>query len=232
MTEASQEAAPTSEPKYRAIRALYDTDHVTVYQAYNDAIASAAVEHQKLSASASFRYTRMTWIKPSWCWMMYRCGYAEKDKGQERVLAITMRRTDLEELLRGAVVSEHTQKHTGKQGEKGEQEMKRSWRRGESVVVQWDPERGPRLERLGYRSIQIGIPPTLSQRWVEEMIVRIEDVTERAKDMKSVLDQDEKRKIGVAQLVESGLMPQEREMDVPGDVRKQLHMDQTDEGQI
>ncbi len=29
----------------------------------------------------------MTWIKPSFLWMMYRCGWAAKP-GQERVLAV------------------------------------------------------------------------------------------------------------------------------------------------
>ncbi len=55
---------------YRQIRALHDEDTITVYQAYSDEIGKAAVQHQKLSASPAFRYQRMTWIKPSWCWMM------------------------------------------------------------------------------------------------------------------------------------------------------------------
>jgi Domain of unknown function (DUF4291) len=52
------------------IRALWDEDTITVYQAFNAAIAEAAVTHQKLSASPEFRKGRFTWIKPSWCWMM------------------------------------------------------------------------------------------------------------------------------------------------------------------
>jgi hypothetical protein len=48
------------------------------------------------------------------------------------------------------------------------------------VRVQWDPERGPKLEVLPYRSIQIGIGEALSQKWVEEWIESIEDVTEKA----------------------------------------------------
>jgi hypothetical protein len=52
------------------IRAVYDEETITVYQAYNAAIADAAVKHQKLNASPLFKSGRMTWIKPSWCWMM------------------------------------------------------------------------------------------------------------------------------------------------------------------
>ena len=56
---------------FRQIRALYDEDCVTVYQAYSSSIAVPAVEHQRLNASPDFSGTRMTWMKPSWCWMMW-----------------------------------------------------------------------------------------------------------------------------------------------------------------
>ncbi len=75
------------------IRADYDEETITVYQAYNRTIASAAVAEQKLNASPGFRTTRMTWIKPSWAWMLYRAGYSYKDPGQERILALKMKRT-------------------------------------------------------------------------------------------------------------------------------------------
>ncbi|KAJ4409433.1 hypothetical protein N0V85_004102 [Neurospora sp. IMI 360204] len=83
-------------PPTRQIRALQDQDgaRITVYQAYPSTIATAAVAHQRLDASPDFRTTRMTWIKPSWAWMLYRSGYSYKDPGQERILAIKMKRED------------------------------------------------------------------------------------------------------------------------------------------
>lgn len=63
--------------EYRAIRAKFDNNCITVYQAYNKEIAEAAVVKQKLSVPA-YRPDRGTWFKPSWCWMMYRCGYSYK----------------------------------------------------------------------------------------------------------------------------------------------------------
>lgn len=36
--------------------------------------------------------TRMTWIKPSFLWMMYRSGGAQKDPGQKRIFAMDIRR--------------------------------------------------------------------------------------------------------------------------------------------
>ena len=86
-------------PKQRQIRANFDEETITVYQAYNSEIASSAVQHQKLSASPQFKLGRMTWIKPSWCWMMYRAGYSYKDRNQERILALKMKHDHFIELL-------------------------------------------------------------------------------------------------------------------------------------
>jgi len=60
-----------SKVPYRQIRALYDDQTITVYQAYSASIAIPAVKEQKLNASPDFLIGRMTWIKPSWSWMMY-----------------------------------------------------------------------------------------------------------------------------------------------------------------
>lgn len=189
---------------YRAIRASFDEDCITVYQAYNASIASAAVQHQKLSASPLFKPSRMTWIKPSWCWMMYRSGYSEKDRNQERILAICMKHEHFTELLSNAGLagSPHT--------------------KGESVVVQWDPERGPRLEKLDYRSIQIGIPGLIRDQWINEWIEEITDVTEQAKSMKRMLDEDPT--VDAEQLMECGLMPSERTYSVSDAIVQRLQM--------
>ncbi len=68
----------------RQIRACYTADIITVYQAYSPQIAAAAVVAGRFVAP--FKRDRMTWIKPSFLWMMYRCGWATKP-GQEHVLA-------------------------------------------------------------------------------------------------------------------------------------------------
>lgn len=89
------------------ILAQYDSRYIVVYQAFCPEIAQYAVEHQKLVAGIcftcdyiiilsfydcrfggpQFSYSRMSWIKTNFLWMMYRSGWATK-KGQERVLAI------------------------------------------------------------------------------------------------------------------------------------------------
>ncbi|EON65061.1 hypothetical protein W97_04296 [Coniosporium apollinis CBS 100218] len=227
--------SPTTTPPARQIRALYDDDTITVYQAYSSAIAEAAVASQRLDASADFATgMRMTWIKPSWCWMLYRSGYSYKDARQERILALKMRHADFLELLRGAHVNEgdrlpgsckeRWEKHGGGAEEK-EARRKERLAGSRKVVVQWDPERSPRIGKLAHRSIQIGISPALVGKWVGEMIVGIEDVTERARELKRVLDEDERKKVGVEKLVDRGLVPLERVYEVPEDARRVLGMD-------
>ena len=55
-------------------------DNIIVYQAFNPAIANYAVKHQKFGGSA-YSFTRMSWIKPNFLWMMYRAGLPIPSKG-------------------------------------------------------------------------------------------------------------------------------------------------------
>ncbi|KAI0436178.1 ATP-dependent RNA helicase DHX8 [Xylaria telfairii] len=204
--------------KQRQIRAYYDEETITVYQAYSSEIASAAVQKQRLCASPHFRLTRMTWIKPSWCWMMYRAGYSYKDKNQGRILALRMKHEHFIALLKKATLTTEP----GKEVTPGDNASSNAPTRERSTVVkvQWDPERTPRLERLAYRSIQIGIPGNLAATWVDEWIVGIEDVTEKAR----ALEQELRENSGVTdeELLLKGLVPQEREFTVPLEVQQAI----------
>ena len=240
-TAAPMSAETQTKTPYRQIRALYDDETITVYQAYNAEIASAAVAAQKLHASRLFRPTRMTWIKPSWTWMLYRAGYSYKDPGQERILALRMRHADFVGLLERAVLT-HTSANVGgrsdtegetegtdgseeKAGKAGKRHGRNPEKKGPQVKVQWDPERSVRIGRLDYRSIQIGIPAAISPEWTEKWIVSIGDVTDRARELKRVLD--ERKNVTVAELVEMGLVPVERPFEVSEDLQKSLRMDVT-----
>lgn len=46
----------------------------------------------------NFSFSRMSWIKTNFLWMMYRCGWASKH-GQERVLAVRILRKGFDEIL-------------------------------------------------------------------------------------------------------------------------------------
>ncbi|RWA12946.1 hypothetical protein EKO27_g2170 [Xylaria grammica] len=204
--------------KQRQIRAYYDEETITVYQAYNSEIALAAVQNQKLHASPQFRLTRMTWIKPSWCWMMYRAGYSYKDKNQERILALKMKREHFIALLGKATLTTEPGKAATPDDTASFDRITRE--KPSAVKVQWDPERTPRLEKLSYRSIQIGIPSLLAVTWVEEWITGIEDVTEKARELEQELRENE----GVTdeELLRKGLVPPEREFPVPLEVQRAI----------
>lgn len=49
----------------------------------------------------------MTWIKPSFLWMMYRCGWGAKE-GQETVLSVEISREGFDWALRYACLSSYT----------------------------------------------------------------------------------------------------------------------------
>lgn len=198
----------TSPCPYRQIRADYNDETITVYQAYSQDIADAAVREQRLNASPKFKLGRMTWIKPSWSWMMYRAGYSYKDPGQARILALKMKHKDFLALLEHGTLSTH---------KPGQQNSPPG-----SVRIQWDPERTPSLNVLPYRSIQIGIGADLCQTWVRKWIVSIEDVTETAQKLKQTLDNNPD--ISTESLIERGLVPTERPYPVAEDLMKQLEM--------
>ncbi|WP_100445184.1 DUF4291 domain-containing protein [Glycomyces xiaoerkulensis] len=153
----------------RQIRARFDAETITVYQAYDPAIAEPALAAQTFTSP--FKRGRMTWIKPSFLWMMYRCGWATKP-GQTRVLAVDLTRTGFEWALAHSCPSRPAD------GEDPE-----AWRTrlaAAPVRIQWDPERDLRSARLEHRSIQIGLSGAAVDRYVDQWITAITDVTDLA----------------------------------------------------
>jgi hypothetical protein len=166
------EMSSGGETPFRQIRAVYDDEVIRVYQAYSNAIANAALQKGTF-VSPPFKLDRMTWIKPSFLWMMYRCGWGYKDPNQERVLAIDISRPGFEWALEHSCLSHHSSKHA--EGSDWEEH-----KRSSPVRVQWDPERDIQLRPLAYRSIQIGLGKEAVSLYVNEWIKKIFDVTDLA----------------------------------------------------
>ncbi|MFJ3878618.1 DUF4291 domain-containing protein [Streptomyces sp. NPDC090077] len=140
------------------VRADYDARTIVVYQAYAPAIADAALRAGRFVAPFSFG--RMTWIKPSFPWLMHRSNWARK-AGQERVLAVRMTRDGWEEALSRAVLTTADPDAVARA----------------DVHVQWDPERSPRGAALNHYSIQVGIGRGLIRTFTDEWITGITDLT-------------------------------------------------------
>jgi hypothetical protein len=86
----------------RHILAHFDDKTIIVYQAYRPEIGKFAAE--KGYFGGEFSYSRMSWIKPSFLWMMYRSQWGQAD-GQEVDLAVRLRRMFFDSLLVQAVPS-------------------------------------------------------------------------------------------------------------------------------
>ena len=151
------------------VRASYSNRTVRVYQAYSPEIAIPALSAGRFVPPFSMK--RMTWIKPSFNWMMYRSGYGTKP-GQEVVLGIDITREGFEWALKNAVLSKFVLAvHSTPETWKNLLVVK-------PVRIQWDPERDWSLNVIaGVRAIQIGLSGEAVTRYVNQWIVHIEDVT-------------------------------------------------------
>ncbi|MCS0638620.1 DUF4291 domain-containing protein [Streptomyces sp. LP05-1] len=164
---------PAAEPRYR-VRAAHTEHTVTVYQAYSPSIGGPAARTGRFPAA--WKRDRMTWVKPSFLWMMYRCGWATKPD-QETVLAVEIRRDGFEWALRHACLSHHVPALHGDQA---------AWKqrlREAPARVQWDPERSLRLGPLPHRSLQLGLAGEAAGRYADEWTVAIRDVTPLAREI-------------------------------------------------
>ncbi|BAV05610.1 protein of unknown function [Filimonas lacunae] len=155
-------------------------ENIVVYQAYNSSIANYAVAHQQLGGN-SFSYNRMSWIKPNFLWMMYRCGWAEKEN-QERVLALWLSKKHLELILEQAVFSTFGN---------GRYESHEAWKQAlatKEVRLQWDPDHDPYGQKLNRRAIQLGLKGDILESFGKEMVSKIEDITDFVKAQKQYVN--------------------------------------------
>jgi hypothetical protein len=192
----------------RQIRADFDRDTLTIYQAYSDAIADAALREGRLVAPFSF--SRMTWIKPSFLWLMARSGWGRK-RGQERTLAVRITREGwLSALSEGVLTAYEPDVH----GDFG------AWEDAFAsavVHVQWDPERGMRGGSLEHDSIQVGISRHRIRRFTDDWTVEVRDLTATVDKIRRLRDAGE---ITAARR----LLPPERPLEVPADIAARLGM--------
>ncbi|MFE7856781.1 DUF4291 domain-containing protein [Streptomyces sp. NPDC057403] len=195
------------EEPQRRIRAAHSESTITVYQAYSPEIGLPAVRDGRFPAA--WKRDRMTWIKPSFLWVMYRCGWATKP-GQETVLAVEIARDGFEWALRNACLSRYV---------RGLHPDLSAWRRElkrSPARVQWDPERDPRLRPLPCRSLQLGLSGEAVRRYADEWLVSVRDVTPLAREIHALVTSGD---LDAA----SGLLPKETPYPTQGELLTHLH---------
>ncbi|MFD3775056.1 DUF4291 domain-containing protein [Streptomyces sp. NPDC058612] len=162
----------------RQIRAAHTATTITVYQAYAPSLGLPAARDGRFPPA--WKRERMTWVKPSFLWMMYRCGWATK-ADQETVLAVEITRDGFDRALAGACLSHYSP---------GVHADRTAWQRAlreSSARVQWDPERDVRLDPLPYRSLQLGLSGPSSRAYADEWTVSVRDVTPLAREIRGLL---------------------------------------------
>jgi hypothetical protein len=168
----------------RVILAQFDADSIVLYQAYRPAIGRFAASHGYFGGE--FSLGRMSWVKPNFLWMMYRCGWGTKEN-QEITLAIRIRRTAFDEMLAAAVHSAFVPEVYGSEAD---------WRRrvaDSDVRLQWDPDHDPQGRPLDRRAVQLGLRGDFLRRYAREWIVDIEDLSGFVAEQRAVLANDAAR---------------------------------------
>ncbi|MFI1162463.1 DUF4291 domain-containing protein [Streptomyces sp. NPDC020801] len=194
------------EEPQRRIRAAHSESTITVYQAYSPDIGLPAVRDGRFPAV--WKRDRMTWIKPSFLWMMYRCGWGAK-AGQETVLAVEITRDGFEWALRHSCLSSYAREvHPDRAT--WQRQLKRAPTR-----VQWDPERDLHLQPLPYRSLQLGLSGEAAGRYADEWTVAIRDVTPLAQEIQVLVSGGDLDSA-------AGLLPRERPYPIGDDLLAHL----------
>ncbi len=191
------------------IRADFNRETITIYQAYSSAIADAALEAGRFVSPFSFH--RMTWIKPSFLWLMHRSNWGQK-RGQERVLAVRVNRSGWEKALSLAVSTSFVPGVFTSHDDWAEQFA------AAQVHLQWDPERTLRGAGLPHYSIQVGLSRHVIREYVEDWVVGIEDYTARVRKIYDFLQSGQADKA-------KRQLPPERVYPIDDEIRRRCSID-------
>jgi hypothetical protein len=193
----------------REIRADFDRESIIVYQAYGRRISEPAIQAGRFVAP--FSWGRMTWIKPSFLWLMARSNWGQK-AGQEHILAVRIKRKGWQRALSLGVLTSFEAKVHGNES---------SWRsqfENALVHIQWDPERSIHGKKLQHRSIQVGLSRGIIKEFTDDWILSIADFTQLAKKIRSLYLAGKRRQA-------KELLPRERAYVVDDAIRCNLGMD-------
>jgi hypothetical protein len=153
----------------RHILASFDDETILVYQAYSPAIGAFALRNGCFGGD--FSYSRMSWVKTNFLWMMYRSDWG-RSSGQEVVLAVRLRRAFFDSILERAVFSSFTSSPFA---------TEEAWKSAvaqSDVRLQWDPDHQPNGEKEERRAIQLGLRGRTLESYGKREIVEIIDMSE------------------------------------------------------
>jgi len=201
----------------KQILAAYDQEGIYVYQAFKPSIVESALDTGTFNKG--FSLDRMTWIKPSFGWMLYRSGYATK-KRQEAIVRVKLSHEGFLEMLSDAVPTSF---------ESDIFETRDEWQlalKHSKARYQWDPERDLAIRRQEERALQLGIRGDLVRRYVSDWILGLEEITPLARDIHALIKQGVKDtpsiQQAIAKMYVGDALLEEKPYPVPEDIQKQL----------
>jgi len=183
VTESYAEQVKVWPREGRHILAQFDEETIVVYQAYRPSIGRYAVENGRYGGE--FSYSRMSWVKPNFLWMMYRSGWGTKE-GQEVTLGLRIRRSFFDRILAEAVPSSWDADRFATREE---------WSRAveqSSVRLQWDPDHDPSGGKMERRAIQLGLRGEVLEAFGQREIVEILDLSDFVAEQRERLVSGEK----------------------------------------
>ncbi|XZF14335.1 DUF4291 family protein [Chitinophagaceae bacterium MMS25-I14] len=158
----------------RKIYADFDDGGVYVYQAFKPEIVQVAVENGKFGKG--FGLDRLSWIKPSYGWVLRRSEYATKYR-MEGIARIKIAHHHWLEILEQSVETQWNPDTYN-----SEDEWQRLLNRTD-VIHQWDPERDLQGRRLDRQAIQIGLRGEALKKYVTDYVMGVEDVSALSKEI-------------------------------------------------
>lgn len=163
------------------ILAHYNDSSIVVYQAYRPSIGKFAIENGHFGGP-DFSFSRMSWIKPNFLWMMYRSGWGTKE-GQEITLALRIRRTFFDYILAQAVPSNYQPDFAG---------TRETWEkavRTSEVRLQWDPDHSPSGAKQTRRAIQLGLRGRVLEAFAGPELIEVVDLTDFVQTQRQYITQ-------------------------------------------
>ncbi len=178
--------------KGKYIIAQFTQEYIIVYQAFRDSVAEYAVANQRFG-SEDYDFGRTTWLKPSFLWMMYYSGWANK-QNQENVLAIKISIAGFEEILKNAVLNKFYDSLPLL-------DIFRKNKTPEQIQWQWESYHDLRGNKTDRKAVKIGLSGDMLQRFNNEWILEIQNITEYVKQQQKLVKEDK---------IDQVLLPRER----------------------
>jgi hypothetical protein len=153
----------------RHILAQYDDETIIVYQAYRESTGRFAAEYGYFEKD--FSYSRMSWVKPNFLWMMYRSGWGTKE-AQVITLALHLRRSFFDGLLSQAIPSSWDSTLFA---------TREDWSaavRKSNVRIQWDPDHDPHGRPLPRKAIQLGLRGEALESFGRQELIAVHDISD------------------------------------------------------